>query len=189
VDVAGLRDMLQRQRDAVADRGASQATEAMAKAFLSQMKDNTPVLTGDLRDGEDAAYRTGGGLSVTWRVQTHTPVYAAFRETGGDIYPRHDIGETRLGKPAGGGEWRGQIEQARLRNYYLSTDPAVRKALGFGATGYLRFEAGGKVHFSRHVHQEGSWYLRRTHEWAQAGGIQPAGQAAIDKLLDEAASE
>jgi hypothetical protein len=190
VDVAGLRDMLQKMTDAVADRGASQATEAMAKAFLGKFRENTPVLTGELRDGETAAYRTGEGTSVTWRVKTNTPVYAAFRETGGDIYPRHDIREKRLGKDVPGAEWRGQFAQAgvNITANPVSTDEAIRKALGIGGTGYLRFVAGGEVRFSRHVHQEGSWYLRRTHEWAEAGGIQPAGQEAIDRILDEAAS-
>lgn len=191
MDVAGLRDALQRATDAVTERGAAEATEAMARAFLDQFKDNTPVLTGELRDHETASYRTGAGTVVTWRVKTNTPVYAAFRETGGDIYPRHDIGEKRLGHPEGGGEWRGQFAQAKVNVTAnpVSTDEAIRKALGIGGTGYLRFVAGGKVRFSRHVHQEGSWYLRRTDEWAQGGGIRPAGQEAIGRILEDSGLE
>jgi Bacteriophage HK97-gp10, putative tail-component len=191
VDVAGLRDVLQRATDAVAERGAAEAAEAMARAFLDQFQENTPVRTGELRDHETASYRTGSGTVVTWRVKTNTPAYAAFRETGGDIYPRHDIGEKRPGKPGPGGTWTGMLAAAKvnLAENPVSTDPAIVRALRLDATGYLRFEVGGRVVYSRHVHQEGSWYLRRTHEWAQAGGIQPAGQQAIDRVLEEAGLE
>src|SRR5580693_5817258 len=110
--------------DAVAERGAGAATEAMARAFLEKFKDNTPVLTGDLRDGETAAYRAGSGTVVTWRVKTNTPVYAAFRETGGDIYPRHDIGEKRPGVPGPAGTWKGDWSGTDLRQSPVSADPA-----------------------------------------------------------------
>lgn len=80
---------LERASAELNERGALDCAEAAGKAFLGELKDNTPVLTGALRDGERINGIFGSGNQATANISTHTPVYASFRETGGTIHVKH----------------------------------------------------------------------------------------------------
>ena len=130
---------LEKIRNAVADKGARAAVEAMAPVFLHQLEDNTPVLTGALFRGEEIDSITSDGMRATARIGTHTPLYASFRETGGTIHVKHAS---------------------------VLTD--------------------GTHFFGKSVTQAGSWYMRRTVEWAEGGALQASCDAAIQRVIDEA---
>lgn len=84
MDLSELAAALNRAADALETDAAARCARAAGGAFLGQLKANTPVLTGDLRDSESMTV-TGGGASATALISTHLPLYASFRETGGTI--------------------------------------------------------------------------------------------------------
>lgn len=175
-DIADLVAKLKRIQDAVKERGARVVCEAASEEFLHQLQDNTPVLTGALRDSERVNGYTGGGTRVTGNIGTHLELYASFRETGGDIYPRHMLGEGRLDP------YSREYADLALQNA-LGRPGAEEKLRAAGGLGFLRWEGEGGVHYSRHVHQEGSWYMRRTVAEAAAGSLDIAAQGALDELI------
>jgi len=147
--VGELVELLTRIRDAVAEHGAEEACRAMTETFIPKLKGNTPVLTSALQASERRDSMTGGGTRVSIVVSTHLPLYASFREHGGDIVPKHTFIDKRTGEEK---------------------------------LGYLHWPGGP---FTRFVHQQGSWYMRRTDEWAQEA-LQAPARAAIDKIIADA---
>lgn len=80
---------LSRAATAIEADGARKAAEAAAKAFLAELKRNTPVLTGALMESERVDSVWGAGSSGGASISTHRPEYASFREHGGTIHVRN----------------------------------------------------------------------------------------------------
>lgn len=160
--MGGLDELAARLRRAagvIENDGALRVARAAGGAFLGQLKDNTPVESGALRDSESMSV-SGGGLRATATIGTHLPLYASFRETGGDIFP-HDRSR---------GGWVGS--------------PRVINGIRYG---HHTLHWGGEPGvFAMHVHQEGSWYMRRTVEWAEGGGLDGPARTAVDRIMRDA---
>ena len=154
MDLRDFADRLSKAYEDVTDHGALDACEKAARQFKDELQFNTPVLTGALRDSEDLDSLTGSGESATAVVSTHLPLYAAFREHGGTIRA-HD-------RPRGG--WTGEPTGVFPRRW--------------GIHQHTLHWPGGP--FPLEVHQAGSWYMRRTVDWANSG---PAAQTARDAVL------
>lgn len=77
--------------------GAQKIAGKFAPKFLAEFKRVTPVRTGALQDSEDSQV-SGGGGSAGVVVRTHLPLYASFRNYGGDISPKHTYVDKRTGK-------------------------------------------------------------------------------------------
>jgi hypothetical protein len=138
VDLSEFAGALRRAAEYVQAKAADHIVDDCAEKFLEKLKDNTPVLTGALQGGESIDSFSSGGTSASARISTHTPLYASFRETGGEI----------------------SIKRARVLT-------------------------NGVEFFGTHVHQEGSWYMRRTVEWAE-GALPEICQRAITQILEDA---
>jgi hypothetical protein len=152
---------LGRAAELLESEGAERAANAGGGAFLGELKDNTPVKTGALRNSEDmAGGGGGGGGSASVTVSTHLPLYASFREYGGTIHA-HD-------RPRGG--WTGSPTGTYPRRW--------------GRHQHTLHWAGGG--FPLEVTQKGSGYMARTVEWAEGGGMDGPIQTAISRVLRDA---
>jgi hypothetical protein len=96
VDLAAFADALDKLAGELED-GAQKIADKFAPKFLAEFKRVTPVRSGALQDSEDSEI-TGGGGSAGVVVRTHLPLYASFRNNGGDIEPRHTYVDKRTGK-------------------------------------------------------------------------------------------
>jgi hypothetical protein len=92
VDLGGLAAALDRAADKLGD-GGHEIADRFAPDFLDAFKGYTPRLTGALRSSEDVTV-SGSGCTVS----THLPLYASFRNDGGDISPKHTFVDKRTGK-------------------------------------------------------------------------------------------
>jgi hypothetical protein len=175
VDVRGLAEQLQRITDAVEENGAAEATNAMGRSFRRFVLKE--LSTGVSEPGQPPARRTGnlsnsvtvteaapGGTSATVRCGPHI-VYADIQEHGGTIHAHPG--------PARGIAYHGHAVRG-IREH----DPQWRHSLSW--------IEGGERHFAMSVTLPARPYMAPAHDWAEAGGIQPAGKAAIDKIIDEA---
>lgn len=96
MDLAGFADALDKLAGELED-GAVKIADKFAPAFLQAFKGYTPELTGALKDSEDSEV-SGGGGSAGVVVSTHLPLYASFRNDGGEIKPKHTYVDKRTGK-------------------------------------------------------------------------------------------
>jgi hypothetical protein len=175
VDVRGLAGQLQKITDAVEERGAVEATNAMGRSFRryvlkelnhSESAPGQPPArrSGALSDSVTVTEATGGGTSATVRCGPHV-VYDEIQEHGGTIHAHPG--------PARGIAYHGHAVRG-IREH----DPQWRHSLSW-------VDGTGR-HFAMHVTLPARPYMAPAHEWAESGGIQPAGKAAIDKIIDEA---
>lgn len=88
MDLPEFAVRLNRLAAELSDNAATRAANGAGGAFLGELKKNTPVETGALRDSEDVAV-SGGGTHARAHIQTHLPLYASFREYGGTIHVKH----------------------------------------------------------------------------------------------------
>jgi hypothetical protein len=159
VDLAGFAAALRQAQEAIADHGATDCADGAARAFLAQFQENTPVLTGALRDSERVNGVSGSGTQATASISTHLPLYASFRNDGGTIRA-HD-------RPRGG--WTGSPTGTFPRRWGVHQHT-------------LHWPGGG---FPLEVTQEGSRYLERTADWAEGGGLDAPCTEAIEKILHD----
>lgn len=89
MDLAGFADALDKLAGELENCPRTIA-EKFAPGLLEAFKGYTPVKTGALRDSEGTEVSDGG---VTFR--THLPLYASFRNYGGDIEPKHTYVDKR----------------------------------------------------------------------------------------------
>lgn len=136
MNLSEFADALNRAADDLEDHAALDACEDVAAETLDVLHGNTPKLTGALAGSEWMDSLTGSGETATAVISTHLPLYAAFREHGGDIWA-HD-------RPRGG--WTGP--------------PTGRWPRRWGIHQHTLHWPGGP--FPLHVRQDGSWYMRRT---------------------------
>jgi hypothetical protein len=92
VDLGGLADALDKLAGELENCPRTIA-EKFAPELLEAFRGYTPKLTGALADSEGTEVSDGG---VTFR--THLPLYASFRNYGGDIEPKHTYVDKRTGK-------------------------------------------------------------------------------------------
>ena len=174
-DIAELVARLHRIRSAVADRGATEAANAMGRSFrryvLKELNtgESAPGApparrSGALSDSVKVQEATGGGLRATSRCGPHI-VYAAIQEHGGKI----------SAKP---GPARGIAHFHHALRDIGPHDAQWRHSLSW-------VDGSGR-HFAMSVVLPARPYMRPAHDWAKAGGVKPAGKAAIDKIIDEA---
>lgn len=175
MDVAGLAAQLQRITDAVAEKGAADATNAMGRSFrrfvLKELSNGESApgqpparRSGALSDSVTVTEAAGGGTSATVRCGPHI-VYAEIQEGGGEIH-------------AHPGPARGIAHFGHARRGIARHDPQWRHSLSWIQDGERRF--------AMHVTLPPRPYMRPAHDWAEAGGIQPAGKEAIDKIIADA---
>lgn len=159
MDLDEFAAVLERAAEAVRDGMALRCANAAGGAFLGELKDNTPVKSGALRDSENFTV-SGGGAAASARISTHLPLYASFREHGGTIHA-HD-------RPRGG--WTGSPTGVYPRRWGIHQHT-------------LHWPGGG---FPLEVTQVGSHYMERTVEWAAGGGIDGPIKAAVERTLRDA---
>lgn len=175
MDLQDLAAELTRIRDAVADRGAADATNAMGRSFrrfvLKEL--NTSVSTpgkpparrtGNLSNSVTVTEAAAGSTSATVRCGPHI-VYAAIQEHGGTIHAHPG--------PARGIAYHGHAVRG-IREH----DREWRHSLSWIQDGERRF--------AMHVTLPARPYMAPAHDWAEAGGIQPAARRAIAALIAEA---
>lgn len=85
--MGGLADLiaaLERAQAAMETRAAIECAREAGHAYLVQLRETTPVLTGELRASERVDAVRGSGTYATATIGAHT-VYAEFRNNGGTI--------------------------------------------------------------------------------------------------------
>jgi hypothetical protein len=85
MDLAEFAARLESVASELEDGAARDAAERAGDEFHARLQENTPVLTGALRDSEALDGVTGSGSTAVARISTHLPLYASFREYGGTI--------------------------------------------------------------------------------------------------------
>jgi phage gpG-like protein len=175
--VAQLPGYLRKVADDLKAEAPVRAVHAMGDAYtrvvVASMKGSSPSAPGTppaRRTGTLArSIRTGattrsGPYIATISVAPHT-VYARIQQLGGDIYPRHTLGAAppstisdkelsalRL-SAAQGRKGAAEKYQAALQDRYGSRRSNVPYGpIRYSDLGYLRWESGGQVHYSRHVY-------------------------------------
>jgi hypothetical protein len=149
VDLGAFADALDKLADELENCPRAIA-EKFAPELLEAFSGYTPKLTGALADSEGTEV---GGSGVTFR--THLPLYASFRNYGGDIEPRHTITRTRFNK----------------KTKQMETVVEL---------GFLHWDGV----FARHVHQEGAYYLEKTISWAD-GALPGVMEEVVQEIFDD----
>jgi Bacteriophage HK97-gp10, putative tail-component len=160
VNLSQFADALNKAADAVEDHAATDAAEKFSGEFKDKLQENTPVETGALRDSEWVDSVTGSGEEAWAVISTHLPLYAGFRDRGGEIWA-HD-------RPRGG--WTGPPTGSFPRRW--------------GVHQHTLHWPGGP--FPLHVTQAGSHYMARTIDWANGGPCQDSAVNTVVGILHDA---
>lgn len=175
MDVREFAGRAQQAADTVAERGAADGINAAARSFRRFVLKE--LSNGESAPGQPPARRSGalsdsvtvdeaapGGVTATAKCGPHI-VYAAIQEHGGTIHahPGPARGIAHFGHAARG-----------IREH----DDKWRHSLSWIQDGERRF--------AMHVTLPARPYMRPAHDWAKAGGVEPAAKDAVHRLVTEA---
>lgn len=157
----GLSDLAARLRRAGADlelRGALECAKEGGQEYLVALRENTPVLSGELRASERVSSVRGSGTRAVATIGAYT-IYARFRNFGGTI-TAHDRSR---------GGWVGA---PRVINGHMH--------------GHHTLHWGGEPGvFATSVTQKGAFYFERTNQVA-GPRVEAGCRRAIEGILRDA---